>query len=654
MISSSSLIRAWFATAITCLAAAGMSMVSPALAEAPAETPIEAFATLPDFSGAKLSPGGGSVAYSVQYEGRKAVIFQNLDGSERGLIPAPEDSEISSFYWANDRVLLVKVGALMRRSEFRDQTFNTRIFSFDRETNNFLWLGKPKRRLRATRSGNEHVSLHERIVDFLWEDPDNILMAMDFDLNGESEVFRVNVRSGSRRPVRRERNNIHSWHTDHNSEIRLGIGFRSDEWFTIYKTEKDGWINLDKTDWGKKYDFEGFSPDPQIIYVSGQTDSGTKGLFSIDVETGEIIEKLFSHPEYDISSVTEHPITGHVSGVAYVDDHYRITYFDKDLALIKRSINKALPDTVNYIAGQAKEKRLYLIYSASDTVPGAYYLFDRDQGQLHFITSAYPNIDVTKSAVTRRVDIPVRDGSTIPAYLTIPHHTDTPRTMPTVVLPHGGPQARDTADWDYWAQFLADRGYLVIKPNFRGSTGFGPAFQEAGENQWGGLMQDDVTDATHWIVEKGYADPNRICIVGASYGGYASLMGVIKEPDLYQCAISVNGVTDIPSMKANDRNFIGGKAWGKKWGLEGKRDEDISPYDRAEEINTPVLIMASRDDRRVPYDQSAKLHDRLEKLGKETRYVKIESGDHYMVTAASRATLLSETEKFLKAHIGND
>lgn len=635
------------AATVLCFAFAGATIQSPAFGE----TPIEAFASLPEFSGAKLSPGGGSIAYSIQLQGRKAVVYQNLDGSDRGIIPGPEESEITSFYWANDNIVLVKIGVLLNRREYRTKTYNTRIFSFDRKKKKFRWLGKPTNRLKTTNE-TQMTSQMERIVDFLWKDPDHILMALDFDLDAEEEIYKVNVKSGKRKEVKRDRKNIYDWHTDHNSEVRLGTGFKSEEWFTIYKKGNGDWINLDKTDWGSRYSFEGFSPDPDIIYVSGLTEYGTDGLFSINVETGEIVEQLFVHPEFDVSSVTYHPVTGHVSGVSYVDDYYRIKYFDKDLDLIKRSIDKALPDTNNYIAGRAKEKRLYLIFSDSDTVPGAYYLFDRDKGQLFLITGTYPAIDITKSAHTNPVDIPVRDGSAIPGYITIPHGIETPSGMPTVVLPHGGPRARDTADWDYWAQFLADRGYLVIKPNFRGSTGFGKSYLKQGENQWGGLMQDDVTDTTKWAIEQGYADPDRICIVGASYGGYASLMGVIKEPGLYQCAISVNGVTDIPSMKANDRNFIGGKAWGKKWGLEGKDDEDISPYDRAADISAPVLLIASHDDQRVPYEQSKKLHKRLDKLGKASHYVEMEDGDHFMVTAASRQTLLAETGAFLAKHIG--
>lgn len=617
--------------------------------------PVDVFASLPSFSNAKLSPNGNAVAYGMQSKGRKTIVYQNLDGTDRGFFPPPKDGDIQSFYWANDATLLIKVGTVARRIEYSRETFNSRLMAFNINKKKVVWLGKPETRKAYGGSSGElqRASQMENIVDFLWNDPDHILMGLDFNLDAQREVFRVNVNSGKRKLIKSQRQSIYSWHTDHNSEIRLGIGYNKDKLFTIFRKADGRWINLNKTNWHEMFDFEGFTQDANVIYASGQSEHGTLGLYRLQVETGEILEQVFVHPKYDIQSVTYHPVTGYVSGVSYIDDHYRVKYFDKDLARIKRGIDKALPDTNNYIVGRAKSRRAYLIYSDSDIVPGAYYLFDRDKGQLGLITTTYPDFDISKSARTRAVSIPVRDNSTIPAYLTVPSGIMEPANMKTVIMPHGGPHARSTADWDYKAQFLANRGYLVIQPNFRGSTGYGVDFLVQGKNQWGGLMQDDVTDTTQWLIEKGYADPDRICIVGASYGGYSALMASVKEPNLYKCAVSVNGVADLPSMKSRDGHFIGGSEWGKTWGLEGTRDEDVSPYDRADEVNIPILLISSRDDRRVPYKQSEKMHKKLKKLGKQSRYVEMKDGDHYMMTSTARKKMLSEVEKFLEENIGH-
>lgn len=289
----------------------------------------------------------------------------------------------------------------------------------------------------------------------------------------------------------------------------------------------------------------------------------------------------------------------------------------------------------------------------SDTSSGEYFLYDRPNRSLQFVAAMRPDVDPSLMASTEPVTIPVRDGSTIPGYLTKPHGKDL-KNLPTIILPHGGPYGvRDNARWDYEAQFYASRGYLVLKPNFRGSGGYGSAFQAKGANQWGGLMQDDVTDATKWLVDQEYADPERVCIVGSSYGGYAALMGTIKEPGLYKCAISLNGVANLVKIKRDDkRNTIGGSSWTKRMGLKDVEDELVSPHHQAERVSAPVLLMATQDDARVPWTQSSEMHKRLKKSGKESEFVKIEEGTHYMVTAKSRLVALKAAEAFLAKHIG--
>ncbi|MBL4790137.1 MAG: S9 family peptidase, partial [Kordiimonadaceae bacterium] len=202
------------------------------------------------------------------------------------------------------------------------------------------------------------------------------------------------------------------------------------------------------------------------------------------------------------------------------------------------------------------------------------------------------------------------------------------------------------------AQFYASRGYGVLQPNFRGSTGYGQYFRTAGIRQWGGLMQDDVTDATNWLINENIADGSRICIAGSSYGGYAAMMGAILEPNLYQCAISVNGVPDLPRLNKRDLSTRGGSDWHKIRGHEGKKDKEVSPYHRAKEITIPILLIAAKDDARIPYQHTKDMHKRLKNLGKNSKYVQLKTGTHYMVTAEARLKVLRETEKFLAKHIG--
>jgi len=635
---------------------AAFALISPVAAQPkyakPSDIPVEAFADLPSFSGARLSPDGRQVGFFISLEGRKHLVVQNLDGSKRSILPPGEETtEFHYFFWKTNEMIITQIGLTGRRMEFRGGTIiQTRSVSFNVKTKEFKWLGKPNRR----RNAGERMSQLEKIIDYLPDDPENILLQLDFRLDATPEVYKVNIQTGRRTMIKSGKKGVNSWYSDQNSEIRLGIGYRprSDEKNIYYRTSSGEWLDINETEWSNSYEIVGFTDNPNLVYVQGKNEHGTLGLYSLDIESGTLQSHVFSHPEVDIAGMYYHPVTEHLAGVRYVDDFERTKYFDKDLSRLQRSFAKALPNEIISVVSKARDKELYLIYAESDTNPGDYYFYNRPERKLDWIASNRAPINPALMAKVQAVDIPVRDGTLIKAYLTKPK-THSPKHMPTIVLPHGGPHARDTATWDWWSQFYASRGYLVLQPNFRGSDGYGPAYKEAGENQWGGLMQDDVTDATKWLIAEGFADPGRICIVGASYGGYASLMGVIKEPELYKCAISVNGVTDLPKLKSHDAfSSLGGRDWIKTMGLEGADDETVSPYDRAEGIHTPLLLMSSEDDARIPYKHSRDMHNKLKRHNKQSRYVKIPNGTHSMVTAESRLIMLRETEKFLAKHIG--
>lgn len=617
--------------------------------------PIEAFAALPDFSAAKLSPSGEAIAYAVSHNGRKHIIHQNLDGTNAGLIPPSADGEIRSFNWANDDTLLIVNSTLWRRAEFVQEIQQSRLFSYNIKSKKYIWLGEPKRKKRISKSKGslQRMSQYETIIDYLYRDPDHILMALDFDLDANPDVFKVNVRNGKRKMVRGEYRGIQNWYTDQNSDVRAGFGYDGDRWFGMIADGDGNWSNLKQMAWTKEYEFRGFSKDPNVVYVSGNSHFGTNAIYTLDIQTGEILEEVFAHSEVDVLGVITHPVTGHMVGVSYSDDFYRAKYFDKELAAMQRSIDRVLKGSVNTVVGRAKEKKLYLFYVTNSQNPGDYYLFDKAKKELSYIAPLRNHIDIERTAATNRVTIPVRGGGEIPGYLTVPFGKKV-ENLPAVILPHGGPHVgHDTAEWDYMAQFFANRGYLVLKPNFRGTKGYGDAFYAKGVHQWGGLMQDDVTDATHWLIDKGMADPERICIIGGSYGGYAALMGTVKEPDLYKCAISINGVPNIPAMKTDDKEIVGGRAWIKTMGLKGQKDTTVSPYHRAAEIKTPILLIVAKDDARVPYRFSKSMHAQLQKHNKISVYVETEDGGHSLVTETARFQMLTATEKFLARHIGN-
>jgi len=618
-------------------------------AQQPSDIPVETFAALPGTSGAKLSPSGQKIAYFISIDGRRHLVVQNLDASEPQVVaPWDEKLEFESVFWKSDDMVIFRVSMTLSRWAFRGKSHETRVISMKLSDEKYVWLGRPKKQNR-----DHQPSQYERIIDFLPDNPNHILMELDFNLDGSPVVYRTNITNGRRTVHKGGKNGINDWYADQNSEIRMGVGYksRSSKFNAIFKTAEGKWINLEKLDWADNFDIVGFTDDPNTLFVRGMNAHGTKGLYRLNVPSGKVVDEIFAHEDVDMAGIVEHPGSGRLAGVSFVDDYFRIQYLDKDLSLLQRSLNKALPDTINSIVSKARLKEQYLVLIKSSTNPGDYFLYDRPNRKMDWVMSTRRQIDETLMSPTQPVSIPVRDDSEIPGYLTIPKGREA-KNLPAIILPHGGPTGRDTANWDYEAQFYASRGYLVLKPNFRGSSGYGPAFEAAGKKQWGGLMQDDVTDATHWLIDKGMADPSRICIVGSSYGGYAALMGTIKEPGLYQCAVSVNGVTNLPRLKENDRGYIGGRAWIKNMGLKDASDKSVSPHHRAKDISAPVLLISSKDDARIPYQHSRDLHKKLKGLKKASRYVMIKKGTHHMVTEQSRLTMLRETEKFLAEHIG--
>lgn len=617
----------------------------------PQDQPVEYFSNLP-VSQYRLSPSGQRVGYFIPYEGRRTLVVHNLDGTNRRILPPwDEKIELINFFWKTEDIVIFQAHMTLKRREFLNKTTETRLISFDMEANEVRWLGQPKRGAFG-RNSDDYNSQFERVVDRMLDDPLHVLVQLDFELDGYPSLYRTNVKTGTRKLVQKQRTGTNHWYTDEHGVVRLGYGFKATGSTAKYRyLGADGvWKDLDGLDVLEKYELVDLGPSPGQVYMTGRNEHGTNSMFLVDLMTGDIIETVFSHPEVDIDSTVRHPATGKVAGVDFTDDFSRVEYLDKDLRTVQRSLAKALPDLVVSITDKARDADLYLVLAYNDTDPGQYFLFDRGNKRLDYFASYREDIDPSLASPTQAVQIPVSDGSSIPGYLTLPLGKGA-KGLPTIVLPHGGPAARDSADWGYQTQFFASRGYAVLKPNFRGSTGYGDPFRRKGEKQWGGLMQQDLTDATLWLINEGIADPERICVAGASYGGYAAMMALIQRPELYACGISINGVMNLPALKSADRNTIGGRNWIKRMGLEGVSDKLVSPQQQAGKVTAPVLVVAAKDDARISYTQSKKFHQTLKKNKKASTYLELETGTHHMLNSESRYASLIASEKFLAEHL---
>jgi len=318
------------------------------------------------------------------------------------------------------------------------------------------------------------------------------------------------------------------------------------------------------------------------------------------------------------------------------------------------------PNSRVSIAQETEDENSLVLFVSGSDLPGAYVIYDKKANRLIQAASEYPNIQKKDIGLIQSIEYKARDGMTIPAVLTWPVGANTPeqkKNLPLIVLPHGGPEAHDTVRFDWWSQFLANKGYLVLQPNFRGSTGFGWAHTQAGHGKWGQEMQHDVSDGVLAMVKAGYADKDRVCIMGASYGGYAAFAGAAFTPELYKCSVAVAGVSDIHQMLARTKNNAGSHWIVRHWQtLMGESKDDpgklkrTSPINSVENVAAPMLILHGDDDTVVPLYQSKIMHSAMKKANKDSRYVVLKGEDHWLSRSETRLQMIQEIDAFLDKH----
>jgi len=329
--------------------------------------------------------------------------------------------------------------------------------------------------------------------------------------------------------------------------------------------------------------------------------------------------------------------------------------FEKDLAAIR----KVLPRGDLFFRQPTKDDRLWIVKPILDTDNGPNYLYDRATGEVELLYRPYPNIPIDDMAKMEPVTYTARDGLEIPAYLTLPKGIE-PKNLATVIMPHGGPWARDTWGWDPLAQLLANRGYAVLQPNFRGSTGYGKRFLELGNDEWGtGAMQHDITDGAKWLVEKGIADPNRIAIMGGSYGGYATLAGVAFTPDLYAAGVSIVGpssiitlLNSIPPYWAPIKKMFHARVGDPEDPDDFERLRAQSPLYSAEDITTPLMVIQGANDPRVKQAESDQIVIALRDLGRTVEYLVAADEGHGFANEINNLASYAAIERFLAEHVG--
>jgi dipeptidyl aminopeptidase/acylaminoacyl peptidase len=429
-----------------------------------------------------------------------------------------------------------------------------------------------------------------------------------------------------------------------------GEGYlKTDENDYVYRRKSDrSWLPMPGTGGVEGFDPEAIDAKADIAYGLMRRD-GRVAAYSYALDGSAKITPVYAHPQVDVDGFVRIGRNRRPVGVSYATDKREAVYFDPALAKLASSLGKALSGkAIRFVDSSQDEQRL-LIWAGSDLDPGAFYLFDRASNTLDLLFAARPELADVPLAAVQPVTYKAADGTMIPAYLTLPP-SGARKGLPAIVLPHGGPSARDEWGFDWLSQYLAGQGYAVLQPNFRGSSGYGDVFfQKNGFQNWRTAI-GDIDDGGRWLIEQGIADADRLAIVGWSYGGYAALQSAATEPGLFRAVAAIAPVTDLGRLKEDHRNWSDFRLVSRFVG-SGPHVEEGSPARQAAKIKVPVLLFHGSDDRNVEYGQSRLMEERLKAAGAKAELVRYDGLDHYLDDSIARADMLTRLRDFLKASL---
>jgi dipeptidyl aminopeptidase/acylaminoacyl peptidase len=636
-------------------------------------TPLDAataFGARQSVSNLTLSPDGTSVAYVAPTEGQgsKAITLSLAKGAKAklALVASGKPERLDRCDWVSNERLVCVVYAVAKNGSLGLLPVS-RIVAVNSDGTNLRWL--------STRSNANSRGLQlggGTVIDWLPDEYGAALMTRVYlpdnhtgTLLGSSKeglgVDWIDTRTLTVRQVEPPREEAVEYITDGHGTVRI-MGMRAnhgnvqDTGVIRYLYRLQG-----SREWQKLGDYiesegRGFSPyavdhDLNIAYGFKKKD-GRLALYSVALD-GSLSEALvYARADVDVDGLIRIGRRKRVVGFSYATDVRRSDFLDPAIAKLVSSLSKALPrQPALRIADSSTDEDKLLVFAGSDDDPGVYYIFDRKSRELQTFVVARRELEGVKLASVRSITYPASDGVMIPAYLTLPPNNENAKALPAIVLPHGGPSARDEWGFDWLSQFYASRGFAVLQPNFRGSSGYGDAwFRRNGFRSWP-IAIDDVLAAGRWLVTEGIADPAKLGIVGWSYGGYAALQSAVVEPSLFKAVVAIAPVTDLPALKEEHRNWSDFDLVREFVG-DGPHMHAGSPLEHADKIKVPVMLFHGALDRNVGISQSQRMAARLTAAGGRCELVTWDNLDHHLEDSGARAEMLRKSDAFLRQAMG--
>ena len=608
---------------------------SPAQESGASRIPLEDFFRNPERTGYDLSPSGEWIGFLKPVENRLNVFVQKKSGGDATQITHVKDRDLRGFFWKGEKYIIYQ------KDNSGDENYHVYV---------------------ARTDGSEEQDLtpfdgvKSEIIDDLEDHPTDLIVGLNKRKKEVFDAYRLNVETGELKLVAENPGNIASWKTDHDGKIRVATSTDGVNTSLLYRrTEEEPWKPILTTNFKEVFSPQFFTFDNKNLYGASNIGKDKTAIVEFDLENAKETRILFESPEVDVSALDYSKKRKVITSVSFTTWKEQRKFFDPSTEQLYRTLEQKLPGYDVYVISPNRNEDVFIVRTITDRSLGSFYLFDSHSGTLTKLADRNPWLKEDELAEMKPVSFTSRDGLTIHGYLTLPKGM-TPKNLPIVVNPHGGPWARDEWGFNPEVQFLASRGYGVLQVNFRGSTGYGRRFWEAGFKQWGLKMQDDISDGVQWLVEEGVADPKRIAIYGGSYGGYAVLAGLTKTPDLYAAGIDYVGVSNLFTFMKTIPPY-----WKPflemMYEMVGNPEKDKrlleenSPALNADRIKAPLLVAQGAKDPRVNIEESNQIVQALRKRGIDVEYMVKQNEGHGFHNEENRFSFYRAMEAFLTKHL---
>ena len=604
------------------------------------QIPLEDFFRNSPQAAFQLSPDGKHLSFMAPYQDRMNIFVRNLDEEEATQLTHETERSIDGYFWVdNTRILFMK-------DDGGDENYH--LFGVNLDGSDL-------------RCYTPFDGVRVRIIDDLEDIPDQVLIGMNKRNPEVFDPYRLDLKTGELTQLAENPGNWQGWMTDHNGVLRSVTAIVDGVNTQILYRDHDNedFRAVLTTSFKESVDFIIFTPDNKYVYAATNLGRDKSVLVLMDPATCEEIEMLYENPIYDISSISYSRKRKKLLGV-FCSGHKEPVrhYFDEEEKNLKEKMRSLFPGLHCGMSDCDKAEEKYLLYVGSDRNKGAYYYYDIHEDQPRKIASLSPWLNEEEMVEMEAIKYTTRDGLELEAYLSLPKSFDkkNPTPHPVIIHPHGGPWARDYWGFDSVVQFLCNRGYAVFSMNFRGSTGYGRKFLEASYKEWGRKMQDDISDGVAYLIKEGIADPKRVAIYGASYGGYAVLAGLAFTPELYCCGIDYCGVSNLFTFMNTIPPY-----WKPMLEMmyeqvgNPETDHDLlaaaSPALHADKIRVPLFIAQGANDPRVNKAESDQMVEALRKNGVEIEYMVKENEGHGFHNQENRFDFYRAMEKFLAKYL---